>query len=381
MEPKKDKLATTIAPEIVHYEPVANLLLDLNNPRLASGISGELEEDLLQEDLLKVLWDEMAVNELAFSIAANGFFPEEPLLVIPADDVKGGKGKFIVVEGNRRLAAVLLLREDKFRQKVKATELPVIDSKRRADLDTIPVFKYPDRESLWTFCGFRHINGAKPWDAYSKAKYVATVRELYDIPLDEIARRIGDRHATVKRLYRGYKVLEQAENKAGFSREDRVRNRFYFSHLYTAVDQTEFQKFLGIDAEKSLKPNPVPKSKLSELNELMTYLYGKKSAGKEPLVRTQAPDLNTLREVISKPASLSAIRSGLPLDRAFEIGIGDKRRFRDSLVRAKEELQQARGTVTKGYSGEEDLYETITDIGIYTGKIKGEMEECRKSRK
>jgi hypothetical protein len=68
------------------------------------------------------------------------------------------------------------------------------------------------------------------------------------------------------------------------------------------------------------------------------------------------------------------------LDRAFAISIGDKRRLRDSLVRAKEELQQARGTVTKGYSGEDDLYETITDIGMYAGKIKDEMEECRKTK-
>jgi len=371
----KASRSTSADDEKVYDAPIEHLLLDAENPRLASGAGGDT-----QEDLLKVLWTEMAVDEVAFSIAANGFFREEPLLVIPGDGVKGGRGKFIVVEGNRRLAAVLLLRDTHLREKLKATELPTIDSKRRANLNTIPVFRYPDRESLWTFCGFRHINGAKPWDAFSKAQYVATVHEQYGVSLDEIAKKIGDRHATVRRLYRGYKVLEQAEQTAGFSKEDRVRNKFYFSHLYTAVDQIEFQKFLGIDPDKSLKPNPVPKSKLPELKELMTYLYGNKSAGKEPLVRTQAPDLNTLREVVSKPSSLSAIRSGLSLDRAFEISVGDRRRFRESLVRAKEELQQARGTVTKGYSGEDDLYETVGDIVLYAGKIKEEMEEIRKKK-
>lgn len=376
MEPQKAKNATSGAAAEVWDAPVDQLLLDVENPRLASGAGGET-----QEDLLRVLWTEMAVDEVAFSIAANGFFREEPLLVIPADNVKGGKGKYIVVEGNRRLAAVLLLRDAKLREKLKVTGLPAIDSKRRTDLDAIPVFRYPDRERLWTFCGFRHINGAKPWDAFSKAQYVATVHEQYHVSLDDIAKKIGDRHATVRRLYRGYKVLEQAEERAGFSKEDRVRNRFYFSHLYTAVDQTEFQKFLGIDAEKSLKPNPVPQSKLPELKELMTFLYGQRSTGKEPLVRTQAPDLNILREVISKPAALSAIRSGLSLERAYDIGTGDKRRFRDSLTRAKEELQQAKGTVTKGYSGEEDLYETITDIELYASKIKEEMSDQRKKKK
>lgn len=355
---------------------VEKLLLDPENPRLASGNGADS-----QEDLLRVLWTEMSVDEIAFSIAANGFFTEEPLLVIPKDPQERSEKKkyYVVVEGNRRLAAVLLLRNRELRQKIKATDLPEINDQRRSSLDQVPVSIYPDRKSLWTYCGFRHINGTKPWDAFSKAKYVVSVHEAYHIPLREIADKIGDRHATVVRLYRGYKILQQAEEKAGFNIEDRVRNRFYFSHLYTAADQLEFQKFLGITSEGSLKPNPVPKSRLAELSELMTWLYGRKSAKTDPVVRTQNPDLNTLREVICKPSSLSALRSGYSLDRSFEIAIGDKRRFRDALTTAKEELQQANGTVVTGYVGEDDLYETMKDILLYAEKIMQEMEAKRKS--
>lgn len=351
--------------------PVDQLLLDIENPRLA--YAGNTHS---QEDLIRVLWSEMAVDEVAFSIAANGFFVEEPLLVIPSDP---SKKRYVIIEGNRRFAAVLLLRDKKLREKIKATDLPIIDQKRYESLDEIPVSIYPDRKSLWTYCGFRHINGTKPWDAFSKAKYVASVHEGYQIPLDEIADKIGDRHATVVRLYRGYKLLQQAEEKAAFNIEDRARNRFYFSHLYTAADQLEFQKFLGITPHESLKSNPVPKAKLAELNELMTWLYGKKSSDIEPVVRTQNPDLNTLRAVISKPASLSALRSGYSLDRSHEISIGDRRRFRDALTAAKEELQQANGTVVTGYGGEEDLFETIKEILLYAEKIKKEMEEKKNS--
>lgn len=356
--------------------PVDQLLLDFENPRLTSAADGPMSQD----DLVRVLWNEMAVDEVAFSIAANGFFPEEPLLVIPAANGKHKehKGKYIIIEGNRRFAGVRLLREPRLRDKVKASDLPTVSQERLSTLAKIPVSIYPDRESLWSYCGFRHINGIKPWDAFSKAKYVADVHENYDISLDRIASTIGDRHATVVRLYRGYKILEQAESKANFDREDRVRNRFYFSHLYTATDQPEFQKFLGIDSATSLKPNPVPKSKLSQLKELMHWLYGKKSAQIEPVVRTQNPDLNLLREVISKPASLAALRSGYSLEKCYEIRIGDKRRFRDAITSAKEELQQAKATVTTGYVGEEDLYETIKDIMLYAETIKDEMESKRK---
>jgi hypothetical protein len=356
--------------------PVSQLLLDAENPRLASGAGGDS-----QEDLLKVLWTEMAVDEVAFSIAANGFFPEEPLFVIPGNPhKKAEKDKYIVVEGNRRLAAVQLLRDGTLRAKLKATDLPDIDDNRKKALYKIPVSIYPSRESLWMYAGFRHINGAKPWDPFSKAKYVATVHEDYGVPLPEIADKIGDRHATVLRLYRGYKILLQAETQASFDREDRAKNRFNFSHLYTAAAQIEFQKFLGLDPKKELKPNPVPKAKLDHLKEFMIWLYGKKSADREPIIRTQNPDLNYLREVISKPAALSALRKGYPLSRAHEISIGDKRRFENSITAAKEELQQAKGTVTTGYSGEEDLYEIMNDIQALASKIKEEME-LKKSKK
>src|SRR5689334_6643223 len=82
--------------------PIERLLLDRNNPRLASGpdVSSQFE-------ILKILWSEMAVDELVLSIAANGYFPEEPLFVIPEHQYNNSAGdstKYVVVEGNRRLA-------------------------------------------------------------------------------------------------------------------------------------------------------------------------------------------------------------------------------------------------------------------------------------
>ncbi len=351
--------------------PVEQLLLDSENARLAWRTNGDS-----QEELIKILWTEMAVDEVALSIAENGFFRSEPLFVIIANPNERDerKRKYIVIEGNRRLSAVLLLCDRKLREKIKATNLPNIDTERRTSLERLPAIIYPSRESLWTSLGFRHINGIKPWDSFSKAKYVAEVHENYGVSLPEIAQKIGDRHATVKRLYRGYKILEQAETQAGFDKEDAARGRFYFSHLYTAADQKEFQEFLGIDPNISLRPNPVPESRLAELGQFMTWLYGKKSEEIEPVVRTQNPDLNTLRRVISKPDSLSALQSGHSLELSYAIAIGDRRRFRDALTSAKVELQNAKATVTTGYNGEKDLFDTSLDIVRLAETIRDEME-------
>jgi len=87
--------------------------------------------------------------------------------------------------------------------------------------------------------------------------------------------------------------------------------------------------------------------------------------------------LNILREVISKPESLSALRSGYSLSDAHNIAIGDQRRFRDALTSAKVELQKAKATVTTGYAGEEDLYKLVQDVLRLTGSLKDEMSQIR----
>jgi hypothetical protein len=354
--------------------PVRQLLLDSENPRLAGQV-----ETGSQEELARIMWTVMKVDEVAWSIAENGYFRSEPLFVIIENpqELEPAKRKYVVIEGNRRLTAVMLLRDQRLRAKLRATNLPEIDEVMRVKLDRLPAIIFPSRESLWTTVGFRHINGIKPWDSFSKAKYVADVHEMYNIPLREIADRIGDKHATVVRLYRGYKVLEQAEAEGLFDKQDKARNRFYFSHLYTAVDQRAFQDFLGIEPETSLRSNPVPPDKHDELRELMTWLYGSRTQDLEPIVQRQNPDLNTLREVVSKPDSLAALRRSSRLNEAYDVALGDRQRFRIALTNSKLEIQKTKATVTTGYAGEDDLFVTIEDIAKYVATVHAEMEAIR----
>ncbi len=128
---------------------VDRLLLDPDNPRLASA---DAVTD--KKALVKFMWEEMAVNEVALSIAANGFFQEEPLLVIPAagQPKQPGEGqKYTVVEGNRRLCAVMLLRDARLREFVKATDLPTLSQQQIDALNELPVSIYDTRKELWAY--------------------------------------------------------------------------------------------------------------------------------------------------------------------------------------------------------------------------------------
>ena len=98
------------------YDRVApqDLDFDSQNPRLVEYCEGE---EPTQDTLLQILWEQMAVDEIAMSIAASGYFDYEPLFV--ADE----KGRLVVIEGNRRLAAVKVLLDNDLRQKLRATDL------------------------------------------------------------------------------------------------------------------------------------------------------------------------------------------------------------------------------------------------------------------
>ncbi len=245
----------------------------------------------------------------------------------------------------------------------------------------LPVSIYKRRQNLWEYFGFRHVNGPKEWDSLSKAAYVAMVRRKYGKSLEEITRKIGDKHSTVKRIYRGFVLLEQAEKMTKFRQDDISRNRFYFSHLYTAADYEEVQEFLGIDSESSLRDDPVSKKHLPDLEQLMLWLFGNKGLGAEPVIKTQAPDLAYLRSVIGNKSALAALRSGISLQRAHAISLGDSRRFEESLAQAKDALQEAKATVATGYKGDPDLLVQMESIGTLTKSLLEEMQEKVRAKK
>lgn len=338
-----------------------DLWFDARNPRLSQS-----DEPLSQDEILEVLWREFAVDEIALSIVANGFFEHEPLFV-----AKEG-GHLVVVEGNRRLAAVRLLREAGLRQKIGATDLPRASKKILSEIEQLPVVQRK-RSAIWQYVGFKHVNGPQAWQSYSKAQYISWVHNELKIPLDQIARTIGDQHTTVRRLYRAWMVINQAEEAGVFSRDDRYRKHFSFSHLYTGLNYSGIQTFLGLSPGKEYSKRPVPKIRLRNLADLCLWLFGSKSRNQPPLVQSQNPDLKTLDDILLSKNGTAALRSGLPLQVSLEVSKGDEQLFREALVRAKVALQEARGKLLTGYSGESDLLGTADDVKTLAIGIREEM--------
>ena len=344
---------------------IEELHFDSRNPRLF------LESDLSDEELIQILWREFVVDEVALSIANNGYFRHEPLFVAREN------GRLIVVEGNRRLAAVRLLRDKALRTKIKATDLPDISDELHKNLEQLPVV-ISEREKVWQYVGFKHINGPQPWQSYAKAQYIAWLHNDLKVPLDEIASSIGDRHWTVRRLYRGLMVLRQAQRTGEFELEDRWKKHFSFSHLYTGLNNPILQDFLGINDQNSYQPNPVPSEYISNLGELCLWLFGRESTDTRPVVRTQNPDLRNLISAIGSSDGLSALRRGLSLNVALDISRGDETLFKEYLLQARYLLQQARGKQLTGDSGDSGTLQTAKEILDLADQLVLDMEQHRR---
>lgn len=350
----------------IEWLPTDSLHFDLRNPRLAEyGIDDGLDED----QVLEILWEAMDVMELVQSISASGFFDHEALIVA----TEGGKD--VVIEGNRRLAAVKVLRNPNLAAE-KGWQIPKISAKDRKRLDQLPAIRH-SREESWRYLGFKHVNGPAKWGSYAKAMYIAEVHRKYGVALSDIANQIGDRHRTVQRLFRGLMVLEQAERARVFDREDRFNKHLSFSHLYTGLDYPEMSEFLGVAAKEAESVNPVPKEKVKALGELCVWLYGSRKEKREPVVRSQNPDLRQLNAVVASREAVEALRAGMPLDKAFEISRPPRAVFESALLAAKRELTVARAHLTAGYDKSESLFRIAGTIADMADDIYTELERKR----
>ncbi len=153
--------------------PVASLHLDSKNPRLGRETLSRAPRDIIQ-----YLFDNDKALQIAESIATRGYFPNEPLLAVKEND------KLVVIEGNRRLAALKALREPgllegPFGRKVETFARRISDP---ASIARVPVTIAPSRRATDRQIVGRHIGTpVLAWKAENRASFILEkLEEGYD---------------------------------------------------------------------------------------------------------------------------------------------------------------------------------------------------------
>ena len=351
---------------------VEKLRLDLMNPRLVGQARNASEESVIA-----LLHRAADLRELLQSISVNGYLDIEPLVV-----TRGiGDGDLIVLEGNRRLAALRLLRDPELAARIEASEkikvtVPLLAVESlRATLDRVSIYAVADRERARSFIGFKHINGPAKWDAYAKARFVADWYEAQQPTggsLEDIATAIGDRHDTIKRMVFAIYVLDQASKEGLFQIEDRNTAKFNFSHLYTALARSQYMEYLDLGdawAKYDPAPDPVPSHKLEELRKALVWIYGSRPENQPPIVRWQNPDIRRLGEVLAKAEACHVLEVTCDLNAAHARSESVDIRFTTSLIRARDAVRDTSNSL-RAYDGQdralldiaEDMKETAYNV-------------------
>jgi len=143
---------------------VASLHLDAKNPRLGRETTARAPREIIQ-----YLFEHDKALDVAQSIAARDYFPNEPLLAIREND------QLVVVEGNRRLAALKALREpgllggNMYRQ-IERLSRQIEDPN---NIVRVPVTLAPSRRATDRLIAGRHIGTpVLAWQAENRASFI-----------------------------------------------------------------------------------------------------------------------------------------------------------------------------------------------------------------
>jgi len=228
-----------------------DLLLDPNNYRFQDlGDYVRVDPDRLHEEAVQAKARERirggdSLNPLKASILKNGFISVERLVVRPYEKVLG---KYIVVEGNRRLAAITSILNE---HDAGAT----VDPKILASISKLPVLSaIADTANdlnvfLSSLMGIRHVSGIKQWDGYQRSKLVFDMKKALELPSIEVAERLGMSTHEVNRRFRAFSALAQMQENEDYGE---FATPAMYPLFHEAVSVPQIREWLGWDDQHSL---------------------------------------------------------------------------------------------------------------------------------
>jgi hypothetical protein len=288
------------------------LLLDPNNPRFAeqgqideSVPETRIAEDRVQRDALeRMKATRFDVTELRDTIKAVGYLPVDRIVVRPwgrSDGKESLSNKFVVVEGNRRIAAL------KWLIQLHETGRDTLTDDQIYNFTHIPALildeaKAPESIRL-IIPGLRHVSGIKEWGAYQKARAVYVLRQSGEHPRI-VAQSLGLATQAANQLWRSYLALEQMHDDEEFGEFVQPNMYSYFEEI---MKKPNVRNWLGwSDAEERFTNDDHRK-------EIYGWIVGEALDDDDIQNRSEPklPEAKSIRELsrfIEDEASLSVFR-------------------------------------------------------------------------
>ena len=325
--------------EVVRHH-LADLLLDAANPRFGLQEAGSGQAELLDHIVQK-----FGVDDVLSSLSVNGYFEAEPIVCRRRRNLP----KLVVVEGNRRLAACLILTQDQRAANQTGRRIERHCERwtehGRPPVDPIPAIVFgpdEDQATILTYLGVRHIASARPWDSYAKAAWVANVVENNELTIAEVAEVIGDRSRTVNRMLEGYYLVEQLTKSGHFDPESSLRKgrgsvtAYPFSWVYTILGYAAVREFLQLGDEDAHK-SPIKRKRLEDAGLVMRSMFGDRSTARNGAI-TDSRQLGALASTLAVRDKVRLLEQGKSLDEIETLTQPIEKRLSDGMAIIRGEL-------------------------------------------
>jgi hypothetical protein len=292
----------------------AQLLLDPNNyrfhdlPGYRPVSRGRYPEPGVQERAMQFLRDTKAfdIGALRDSIVSNGFVPFEQIVVEEYDKVDSEQ-RFLVVEGNRRTAAIKSLLKDHEGGTVDLRP-EVLETLEEFTVIEIKGSKAERSNYQKTLMAIRHVAGVRAWGPYQQARLVVEMYDKEGGSFGSVAHRIGINAREVARRYRASKALEQMEQDDEFGEYADPR---LYSFFHEAVSQPKVREWLAFSDQTYRAENEDARRIFYELLS-PREINGAKADAKLQNANTQ---VRQLKDIVDKPVPLKILADP---ERSFE---------------------------------------------------------------
>jgi hypothetical protein len=316
----------------IEYQDISQLKFDPENPRIPRKIDREHESEVI-----KWMLKDASLIELMESIAINGFFSGEPLLAIKEN------GFYIIIEGNRRLAACKLLNKTVEVDFMKISVSEVVNSAPKINIPLeLPLVVFDKKEEVLSYLGFKHVTGVKSWGSLAKARYLYELYKLNDSPKDKVfykdlAKRIGSRSDYVKNLIVSYQLYLRIERNSFFKIKNLDDDNFEFSKLSdSSTRYSNITDYLGLELNTE---DPLSNLNLESLENLTKWLFEKNSQNKTRVGDNR--NIRVLNAIVGNERALNAFSNGKTLEEAKNLTSLPSEIMKGSITDALEKVKVA----------------------------------------
>lgn len=294
----------------------------LNEPRYSKVAEKDITDEIVQKRTLGILCGSKNENikDLLESFKANGYLPVDQIQVKSLEN-----DNYLVLEGNRRTAALKTLKND---YDVHAIDLGNFD---KSIFESIPVVMYEGADNEiqhLIVMGLKHISGNKKWGEWNQAQFIRTLYDSGNYNEDEICSSIGIDKTSLRRSMRALYFIDQyKESDYGDQFTDSMYPVFREIITYPVLrnwlgwDDNDYQAYNDINRERlfALLSKDIEIEDESENQRILI----------EPAI-TKREEIRTLAKFIEDEKAMEILESRRSVAEAYNI----------SKAGVKQQLQQ-----------------------------------------